>query len=158
MRRALQLSLNVPAVAVLDHIGASRFAARLEQAGGALALPVGEAPGLAMGLGGVGVTLADLVALYCGLPRLGTTVPLRERVPIAEERRAVTAAFWTPWRPGTSAIFFSERRHPSMLPAAGSHSRPARPMATATPGRWASTASAPSASGSAVPMARRCRA
>ena len=85
VRRALQLSLNVPAVAVLDHIGASRFAARLEQAGGALTLPVGEAPGLAMGLGGVGVTLADLVALYCGLPRLGTTVPLRERVPIAEE-------------------------------------------------------------------------
>ena len=34
VRRALQLSLNVPAVRVLDKIGASRFAARLEQAGG----------------------------------------------------------------------------------------------------------------------------
>src|SRR5207237_7378057 len=31
VRRALQLSLNVPAVAVLDKVGASRFAARLEQ-------------------------------------------------------------------------------------------------------------------------------
>jgi penicillin-binding protein 1C len=80
VRRALQLSLNVPAVAVLDKVGASRFAARLEQAGAAVTLPPGEAPGLAMGLGGVGVTLGDLVALYAGLARLGTTVALTERV------------------------------------------------------------------------------
>ena len=75
-RRALQLSLNVPAVALLDRVGASRFAARLQQAGVALALPPGEVPGLAMGLGGVGVNLTNLVALYAGLARLGTTVPL----------------------------------------------------------------------------------
>ena len=55
MRRALQQSLNVPAVAVLDKVGASRLRARLTQAGGALVLPKGEAPGLAMGLGGVGI-------------------------------------------------------------------------------------------------------
>ena len=46
-------------------------------------LPKGEAPGLAMGLGGVGVTLADLVRLYAGLARGGTTVPLTERMPDA---------------------------------------------------------------------------
>jgi len=80
VRRALQMSLNVPAVAVLDKVGANRFTARLSQAGGALVLPKGEAPGLAMGLGGVGVTLNDLVALYAGLARLGTTVPLVERM------------------------------------------------------------------------------
>jgi penicillin-binding protein 1C len=80
VRRALQMSLNVPAVAVLDKVGASRFTARLRGAGGALVLPEGEAPGLAMGLGGVGVTLNDLVALYAGLARLGTTVPLVERM------------------------------------------------------------------------------
>jgi len=80
VRRALQMSLNVPAVAVLDKVGASRFTARLAQAGGSLVLPQGEVPGLAMGLGGVGVRLADLVMLYCGLARLGTTVPLTERV------------------------------------------------------------------------------
>jgi penicillin-binding protein 1C len=85
VRRALQLSLNVPAVAVLDKVGASRFTARLEQAGGALVLPSGEVPGLAMGLGGVGVKLADLVALYAGLARLGTTVPLTERFAAAGE-------------------------------------------------------------------------
>jgi penicillin-binding protein 1C len=80
VRRALQMSLNVPAVAVLDKVGASRFTARLSQAGGALVLPKGEVPGLAMGLGGVGITLNDLVGLYAGLARLGTTVTLVERL------------------------------------------------------------------------------
>ncbi|MGH6767741.1 MAG: penicillin-binding protein 1C [Xanthobacteraceae bacterium] len=79
VRRALQLSLNVPAVAVLDKVGSSRFDARLRQAGGSLVLPKGETPGLAMGLGGVGITLNDLVTLYAGIARLGTTVPLSER-------------------------------------------------------------------------------
>ncbi len=83
VRRALQMSLNVPAVAVLDKIGAGRFTARLRQAGGDLVLPKGEVPGLAMGLGGVGVRLSDLVRLYAGLARLGTTVPLTERMPAA---------------------------------------------------------------------------
>jgi penicillin-binding protein 1C len=85
VRRALQLSLNVPAVAVLDKVGAGRFATRLEQAGGSFALPQGEVPGLAMGLGGVGVKLTDLVALYAGLARLGTTVPLLEQAGISAE-------------------------------------------------------------------------
>jgi penicillin-binding protein 1C len=78
VRRALQLSLNVPAIALLDRVGASRLASRLKQAGGNLVLPKEEAPGLAMGLGGVGVTLQDLVQLYSGLARLGNTRPLRE--------------------------------------------------------------------------------
>ena len=33
MRKALQLSLNVPAIALLDRVGASRLSARLKQAG-----------------------------------------------------------------------------------------------------------------------------
>ena len=78
VRKALQLSLNVPAIALLDRVGASRLSARLKQAGGNLILPKDEVPGLAMGLGGVGVTLQDLVQLYSGIPRLGTTRPLRE--------------------------------------------------------------------------------
>jgi penicillin-binding protein 1C len=79
VRRALQFSLNVPAIAVLDRVGVSRLSARLSQAGAALVLPTGEAPGLAMGLGGVGVRLNDLVMLYAGLARLGSVVPLTER-------------------------------------------------------------------------------
>ena len=85
VRRALQLSLNVPVVAVLDKVGSSRFTARLAQAGGTLVLPKGEVPGLAMGLGGVGVSLTDLVTLYAGLARLGTSVPLTERIADAAE-------------------------------------------------------------------------
>ncbi len=80
VRRALQLSLNVPALAVLDQVGPSRLAARLTQAGAALVLPEGDAPGLAMGLGGVGIKLSDLVMLYAGIARLGTVPPLSERM------------------------------------------------------------------------------
>ncbi len=79
VRRALQWSLNVPAIAVLNRVGASRLDARLSGAGASLVLPQHEAPGLAMGLGGVGVRLSDLVKLYVGLARLGTVVPLVER-------------------------------------------------------------------------------
>jgi penicillin-binding protein 1C len=97
VRRALQMSLNVPAVAVLDKVGASRFTARLAQAGGALVLPKGEVPGLAMGLGGVGVRLSDLVMLYTGLARLGTTLPLTVRldaVPSRPSRLMDPVAAW----------------------------------------------------------------
>jgi penicillin-binding protein 1C len=78
-RRALQMSLNVPAIAVLGQVGVSRLSARLAQIGAALVLPKGEAPGLAVGLGGVGVKLSDLVMLYTGLARLGAALPLVER-------------------------------------------------------------------------------
>jgi penicillin-binding protein 1C len=50
-------------------------------------LPKDEAPGLAMGLGGVGVTLQDLALLYAGLPRLGTTEPLREVMSASDDQR-----------------------------------------------------------------------
>jgi len=74
VRRALQMSLNVPAVAVLDRVGSSRFTARLEHAGGSLVLPQGEVPGLAMGLSGGGVSPTDLVTLYAWIVRPGSTV------------------------------------------------------------------------------------
>ena len=80
VRRALQQSLNVPAVAVLQEVGPSRLIARLAQAGVPLVLPKREvAPGLALGLGGVGVRLTDLTMLYAGLARQGTVAPLVER-------------------------------------------------------------------------------
>jgi membrane carboxypeptidase/penicillin-binding protein PbpC len=68
VRKALQLSLNVPEISLLDRVGASRLSSRLKQAGANLVLPKHEAPGLAMGLGG-GITLQDLVQLYSGLVR-----------------------------------------------------------------------------------------
>jgi penicillin-binding protein 1C len=87
VKKALQLSLNVPAIALLDRVGSSRLASRLRQAGGNLVLPKDEAPGLAMGLGGVGVTLQDLAMLYAGFPRLGTTRRLREIIGSADDTR-----------------------------------------------------------------------
>jgi penicillin-binding protein 1C len=80
VRRALQLSLNTPAVAVLDEVGPSRLIARLAQAGAPLVLPKDEAPGLALGLGGVGIRLLDLTMLYSGLARQGTVTPLVEQL------------------------------------------------------------------------------
>jgi penicillin-binding protein 1C len=80
VRKALQLSLNVPAIELLDRVGASRLSSRLKQAGANLVLPKDEAPGLAMGLGGVGISLQDLVQLYSGIARLGSAKPLREIV------------------------------------------------------------------------------
>lgn len=86
IRKALQLSLNVPAIALLDRVGASRLSSRLKQAGTSLVLPKDEAPGLAMGLGGVGITLQDLAQLYSGLARLGATKPLREIMQASDSR------------------------------------------------------------------------
>ncbi|MBR1121087.1 penicillin-binding protein 1C [Bradyrhizobium lablabi] len=98
VRKALQLSLNVPAIALLDRVGSSRLSSRLKQAGTSLVLPKDEAPGLAMGLGGVGVSLQDLAQLYAGLARLGSTKPLREIVSAHDDREAMRlmdqAAAW----------------------------------------------------------------
>ena len=98
-RRALQLSLNVPAVLLLDAVHATRFTARLAEAGAPLVLPKGEVPGLAVALGGVGVKLTDLTMLYAGIARLGTVLPLTERrdsaVSTATARRLIEpAAAW----------------------------------------------------------------
>jgi penicillin-binding protein 1C len=97
VRRALQQSLNVPAVAVLDEVGPSRLIARLAEAGAPLVLPRREAPGLPLALGGVGVRLADLTMLYAGLARQGTVAPLVERLdapPLPPKRLIEPVAAW----------------------------------------------------------------
>src|SRR5260370_18780600 len=77
-RQALQYSLNLPAVAVLDRLGPARFTAALAAAGVRLHLPEPTAdPGLAVALGGAGITLADLVRLYAALSNGGEVTPLR---------------------------------------------------------------------------------
>jgi penicillin-binding protein 1C len=79
-RQALQYSLNLPAVAVLDRLGPARFTAALAAAGVRLRLPQPTAdPGLAVALGGAGITLADLVRLYTALSNDGEVTPLRYR-------------------------------------------------------------------------------
>jgi penicillin-binding protein 1C len=86
--RALQQSLNVPAVELLSAVGPARFLARLGAAGATVVLPNGDAPGLAVGLGGVGISLWDMAGLYTALARGGRPVALHEApaVPPAEGR------------------------------------------------------------------------
>ncbi|WP_255616692.1 penicillin-binding protein 1C [Microvirga puerhi] len=79
-RRALQLSLNVPAVELLNELGPARLLARLHQTGVSIAMPKDAAPGLAIGLGGLGITLTDLTRLYSGLARGGEMSPLVRRL------------------------------------------------------------------------------
>ena len=77
-RTALQMSLNLPAVDLLQLIGAQRFISRLREAGATIETPDESAPGLAIGLGGLGITLQDLTMLYSGLARGGAMLPLTE--------------------------------------------------------------------------------
>lgn len=76
MREALSMSLNIPAVNVLETVGPERFLARLARGGAKAIVPDETAPGLAVALGGVGLTLADLVRLYGGLARAGAPMAL----------------------------------------------------------------------------------
>jgi penicillin-binding protein 1C len=80
IREALTQSLNVPAVVALDAVGPARLMARLKRAAVDAALPDTSAPGLAIGLGGVGLTLRDLVSLYAAIARGGAAVDLRDGV------------------------------------------------------------------------------
>jgi len=80
IRQALTESLNVPAVVVLDAVGTARLVARLKRANANPVLPDDTAPGLAVGLGGVGVTLRDLVSIYAAIGRGGTSVRLHDGV------------------------------------------------------------------------------
>lgn len=78
VRDALHMSLNVPAVSVLDRIGPVRLAATMEQGGARLYWGSKFAgPSLPMALGGVGVTLEDLTMLFAAIANDGIARPLR---------------------------------------------------------------------------------
>ncbi|MEP9351649.1 penicillin-binding protein 1C [Xanthobacter sp. KR7-225] len=79
VRKALQLSLNVPAVRLLEAVGPQRLATRIKETGARLELPEGAAPSLPMGLGGVGIRLTDLAMLYAALAHGGQALPLKLR-------------------------------------------------------------------------------
>ena len=68
---ALQRSLNVPAVDLLERMGPERFAAQLRQAGLRLRLPANASPNLSLILGGGSTSLEELVAAYTALARGG---------------------------------------------------------------------------------------
>lgn len=78
VREALAHSLNVPAVATLEKLGPETFAGRIEAAGAHLARPKAQLKqaGLALALGGEGITPRDLVMLYAALGDGGVAKPL----------------------------------------------------------------------------------
>ncbi len=77
-REALANSLNVPAVALMARLGPAAFEHRLQGAGVGIVRPRdGLAdPGLALALGGEGITLRDLAVLYAALGDGGVAKPL----------------------------------------------------------------------------------
>jgi penicillin-binding protein 1C len=75
VRQALQLSLNIPVVSLTEALGPARLVSTLRRAGAAPVVP-GDKPGLAVALGGLGISLTDLVQSYAGLARLGDPVRL----------------------------------------------------------------------------------
>ncbi|WP_431303904.1 penicillin-binding protein 1C [Sediminicoccus sp. BL-A-41-H5] len=64
---ALRQSLNQPAVALLNEVGPLRLASVMKAGGAPPRLPPGAEPSLPLALGGVGVTLRELVGLYARL-------------------------------------------------------------------------------------------
>ncbi|HPA37144.1 MAG TPA: penicillin-binding protein 1C [Phenylobacterium sp.] len=77
-REALSHSLNVPAVELLEKVGPSSFEARMAGAGITLVRPKKgvTTPGLAIALGGVGISARDLAVLYAALGDGGVAKPL----------------------------------------------------------------------------------
>lgn len=94
--QALRLSLNVPAVDLLDRVGPARFAARLANAGLELEWPRGAQPNLAMILGGTGARLEELVGAYVAFNRGGVAahVRLTPDAPLVERRAFSEGAAW----------------------------------------------------------------
>lgn len=99
VRTALQMSLNVPALMLLDSVGPTRLTSLFANAKAMPRLPSHEKPGLAIGLGGTGVSLKDLVQLYTTFPNLGRVVEIGngiDRMPLMRPGKRVLerAAAW----------------------------------------------------------------
>lgn len=91
---ALQHSLNVPAVRVLDRVGANRFASALSFAGAEPSIPqsLDGAAGLAVALGGLGLSAQDLAVLYAALGADGRAKPLAWTPELAAANRTAPGA------------------------------------------------------------------
>jgi penicillin-binding protein 1C len=89
-RDALRMSLNIPAVMVLDRVGPLTFTLALQNAGARLAFPAHQdAPSLPVALGGLGISLADITMLYSGIADGGEVRGLRyiQGAPVAPAHR-----------------------------------------------------------------------
>lgn len=102
---ALQRSLNVPAVQLLEALGPQTMADRLRNAGLRLQFPAGGRANLSMILGGVGTSLESLVGGYTALARGGMAGQLRySGDDVLQERYLLS--------PGAAWIVRDMLRHP----------------------------------------------
>ena len=78
VRTALQTSLNIPAVALLERVGPAVLTSRMGRVGVEPVTPDGAQPGLPIALGGAGLRLQDLVQLYATLAAGGDAARLHQ--------------------------------------------------------------------------------
>ncbi|MEM1306515.1 MAG: penicillin-binding protein 1C [Pseudomonadota bacterium] len=81
---ALAASLNVPSVKVLNQVGPARLVGRIESSGFAIQLPTAAKANLSVALGGLGMSLDQLVGMYAALARGGEPIALRTVMTLQE--------------------------------------------------------------------------
>ena len=104
--QALQLSLNVPAVAALDRVGLPEMQTFLEQAGISTLTHAPAHYGLGLTLGNCGVRLDELCAAYVALANVGAYRPL------SIEPRELPAETRQVMRPDTALALYTMLEHP----------------------------------------------
>ncbi|MFN4058446.1 MAG: penicillin-binding protein 1C [Roseinatronobacter sp.] len=112
LREALQVSLNLPVVELTQVLGPARVLGALRAAGLSVALP-GDTPGLAIALGGLGVSLEGLTQLYGAIARGGQAVRLSATAPDLSARMALMRPE-AAWHLGA---ILSDAPRPGHLPA-----------------------------------------
>lgn len=115
-REALQRSLNLPAVLLLDRLGPVAFDAALRRVGVTLRFDRRHGPPtLPLALGGVGITLEELVRLYAALPNGGVVRPvLQLRDPAAKDSGDAGVRLF-----GPAAAWYTARILEGVAPPAG---------------------------------------
>ncbi|WP_050929176.1 penicillin-binding protein 1C [Aestuariivita boseongensis] len=98
VRDALQLSLNIPVIKLTHAMGPARVMSAISRAGVEARVPGGK-PGLAISLGGIGLSLRDLVQLYAALASGGEAIPL-SHLPQAEQPKTRLISRSAAWQIG----------------------------------------------------------
>jgi len=88
VQSALRQSLNIPVVLLMDEIGPAHLMDTLRRTGVRAEVP-GRRAGLAVALGGVGVSLEGLVQLYAAIARGGKAIPLHHRAGDAQTAQQI---------------------------------------------------------------------
>ncbi len=100
VENALQRSLNLPVVQLVEHLGAERFLAGMRNAGLNLELPGSGSPSSALVLGGAGTSLESLLGAYAAFGRAGMAGQPRllASSPQVSRWMASPGAAWIVWR------------------------------------------------------------